>query len=65
MWTVIRMVRGIESADSIEDAFIEAGIMVRKKPVYKNVSDAENYYKLQVLSSEAEAANEILMEMGK
>lgn len=65
MWTVIRMVKGKPNADAIEDAFIRAGILVKKKKVYKNIPDAENYFELQVLSSEAEAANELLVEMGK
>ncbi len=64
MWTVIRMTKGAKQADDMEAILTGAGIMCRKRPVYKNTSDADNYYELLVLPSETEAANEILLENG-
>ncbi len=64
MWTVIRMIKGAKTADEMEGILTGAGIMCRKKPVYKNTPVADNYYELLVLPSETEAANEILLEKG-
>ena len=64
MWTVIRMIKGDKAADGMESLLTGAGIMCRKKPVYRNAHAADNYYELLVLPSETEAANEVLLEKG-
>ncbi len=64
MWTVIRMLKGEKAADDMESLLTGAGIMCRKRPVYKKTPAADNYYELLVLPSETEAANEILLEKG-
>ncbi len=64
MWTVIRMIKGAKAACDMENMLIGAGVMCRKRPVYKNAPAADNYYELLVLPSETEAANEILLEKG-
>ena len=58
------MIKGAKAADDIESILTGAGVMCRKKPVYKNAPAADNYYELLVLPSETEAANEILLEKG-
>ncbi len=64
MWTVLRMVKGASAADAMEQILAGAGIMCRKKPVYKNTPASDNYYEILVLPSETEAANEVLLEIG-
>jgi hypothetical protein len=58
------MAKGKALSDEMEKSLTSAGIMCRQKPVYKKTPEADNYYELLVLPSEAEAANEILFEKG-
>ena len=64
MWTVMRMIKGARAADDIEQILVGAGIMCKKRPVYKNALAAANYFEILVLPSETEAANEVLLEKG-
>lgn len=64
MWVVVTLAKSKDSAKSIEALLSTEGILVKIKPLYKNVSEDENYYEIHVLESEAREAREILMEKG-
>ncbi len=64
MWTVLRMIKGLNAADEMERILTGAGIMCKKRPVYKNTPASGNYFEMLVLPSETEAANETLLEEG-
>lgn len=64
MLVVIHMVRGLESAQRIESLLRNEGLFVRIRPVYKALSDEENYFEIKVLASELDEARDLLMEGG-
>lgn len=64
MLVVIHMVRGLDSAQRIENLLQREGFFVRLRPVYKALSDAENYFEIKVLASELSEARELLIENG-
>jgi hypothetical protein len=64
MWVVVTLAKSKESARTIESMLSSEGILVKVKPLYKNVSEDENYYEIHVLESEAEEAREILVDKG-
>lgn len=63
-WMIVQMARGLERAEQVCAALRKEGILVKAKAVYKNLPDAENYFEVHVLESEAEQAREILLENG-
>ena len=64
MWIVIHMAKGKDRCDKITAALSADGVLVKIKPAYKNVPDAENYYQICVLQSEADQARQVLIENG-
>lgn len=64
MWIVVTLAKSMEAAKKIEAALTAEGILVKLKPLYKNVPEEENYYEVHVLESEAKEASEIIMEKG-
>lgn len=63
-WIVIHMARSQQEAQRLSRKLSDEGVLVRLRPVYRNRPEQENYYELQVLKSEAEAAREIFLEKG-
>ena len=64
MWKVVYMAQTKAIADHITDLLNQEGFLVKVKPVYKNVSDEENYYEILVPQTEAQEVHDILMENG-
>lgn len=64
MLVVIHMVRGLDSAQRVEQRLKDEGFFVRIRPVYKALSEHENYFEIKVLASELEEARETLIESG-
>lgn len=64
MWVVVTLAKSSDAAKNIESLLSAEGILVKIKPLYKKVSESENYYEIYVLESEAEEARDILMEKG-
>ncbi len=62
MWVVIYMAKGIKQAEKLKNAIEYEGLIAKIMPVYKKMSDEENYYKIVVLAVEAEEAREIIMD---
>lgn len=64
MWRVVYMAQSKVIADHISDILNKEGFMVKIKPVYKNISDEDNYYEILVPQTEAQEVQDILMENG-
>ena len=64
MWRVVYMAQSKLIADHINDILSQEGFMVKLKPIYKNVSDENNYYEILVPQTEAQEVHDILMENG-
>lgn len=64
MWVVIHMAKSLQLAQTINDLLIREGFLVRLHPVYKAVSDEENYYELKVPAAEAAEAQQVLVDQG-
>ena len=64
MLVVIHLVRGLDCAPRIEQLLKDEGFLVRLRPVYKALCDAENYFEIKVLESELEEAREFLVSHG-
>lgn len=64
MWIVVTLAKSKDAAKKIQDILSAEGILVKLKPLYKNVNEELNYYEVLVLESEAEEAREILTDKG-
>ncbi|HHT65614.1 MAG: hypothetical protein ACOX25_10175 [Caldicoprobacterales bacterium] len=64
MWKVVYMTQTKDIADHIHDLLTREGFLIKIKPVYKNVSEQENYYEILVPHSEVQEVHTILMENG-
>lgn len=64
MWTVVYMAQTRLIADHIIELLTKEGFLVKMKPLYKNVTDQDNYYEVLVPQSEAPEVHDILMENG-
>lgn len=64
MWIIIHIVKSLSLAESISQELTREGFLVKISPVYRAVSDDENYYQLKVPEGEAAEARQVLMEHG-
>ncbi|MDD3465248.1 MAG: hypothetical protein PHH07_07205 [Candidatus Cloacimonetes bacterium] len=64
MWKVVYMAQTKNTANHIRDLLTKEGFLIKIKPVYKNVSDEENYYEILVPQTEVQEVHTILMENG-
>lgn len=64
MWRVVYMAQTKPMADHIVDLLVREGFLVKLKPIYKNISEDENYYEILVPQSEAQEVHDILMDNG-
>ncbi|MBQ8080609.1 MAG: hypothetical protein IJ240_01780 [Clostridia bacterium] len=64
LWTVIHMTRGQEKADMILAALQAEGFMARSTRMSRVMSDTEDDFEILVIASEAEEAQQFLIERG-
>ena len=64
MWIVVTLAKSKDAARKVQEILSAEGILVKLKPLYKNVNEEANYYEVLVLESEAEEAREILIDKG-
>jgi flavodoxin len=64
MWRVVYMAQTKPIADHIVDLLAKEGFLVKLKPIYKNISEDDNYYEVLVPQSEAQEVHDILMDNG-
>lgn len=64
MWMVVHMAKSEVAANAVQRLLVEEGLLVRVRPVFKTQNASANYYEIQVLASEAQAARDVLIEKG-
>lgn len=64
MWVVIYIAEGCSPSERLRALLEDEGIVVRVRPVYKNVPAEKNNYQIAVLEEETGAAGEVLAENG-
>ncbi len=64
MWMVVHMARSLSLAQTLREKLEREGFLVRLSPVYRAVSDDENYFELMVPESEAVEARQVLLDVG-
>jgi hypothetical protein len=64
MLRVVYMAQTKDTADRIRDLLTMEGFLIKIKPVYRNVSEEENYYEILVPQTEVEEVHTILLENG-
>ena len=64
MWIVIHMVRSHSQAQTVHDRLAEEGFLVKLMPVYRAVSEEENYFEIMVPEAEAAEARQVLLDQG-
>lgn len=62
-WVVIHMARSQQLAQKARDLLTGEGLMVRMRPVYRNVPDEENYFEILAIKSEACEARALLLDL--
>jgi len=64
MWIVIHMAKSLRLAKSVHEMLTSEGFLVRIRPIYRTLSEDDNYYELRVPESEAEEARQVLLDHG-
>lgn len=64
MWIVIHMAKSLALAQRLRKLLAEDGFFVKILPIYRGISDENNYYELMVPQSEAAEARQSLMDRG-
>jgi len=64
MWIVVYMAKSRAITEKIKTLLEQEGILVKLKPVYKKYGEEDNYYEILTLESEAEEAQEMILEHG-
>ena len=64
MWIVIHMTKAKTLALAICEQLTAEGFLVKISPVYRALSDEENYFELMVPESEAAEARQVLLDRG-
>lgn len=64
MWTVVYMAQSKDIATRLQDVLTKEGLLVKIRPISKNVENNDNYYEVLVPESEVEEAHGIIIETG-
>ncbi|SNX54829.1 hypothetical protein [Thermoanaerobacterium sp. RBIITD] len=64
MWTVIYMAHSMEIAEKVKDVLTKEGFLVKLKPLNKNLDNSEGYCEVMVPNSEAQDAQNTIIEYG-
>ncbi|MCL1963852.1 MAG: hypothetical protein FWF69_02175 [Firmicutes bacterium] len=64
MWMVIHMAKSKTLALSVCEQLEREGFLVKLSPVYRGISDEDNYFELMVPESEAAEARQVLLDRG-
>jgi hypothetical protein len=64
MWTVVYLAKNKKIADKVSKLMTNEGVLVKLRPVNKNIGEQDSYFEILVLESEVEEAHNILYELG-
>jgi hypothetical protein len=64
MWTVVYMAQSTEITEKLKGLLEDESILVKVRPVSKNIENNDNYYEILVPESEVEEAHSVIIEKG-
>ncbi|WHH60468.1 hypothetical protein [Petroclostridium sp. X23] len=64
MWTVVYMAQSKDIVMKLQEILEKEGLLVKIRPISKNVENNDNYYEVLVPESEVEEAHSIIIETG-
>ncbi|MFA6308709.1 MAG: hypothetical protein WC677_03045 [Clostridia bacterium] len=64
MWTVVYMAQNEEMVLVLKDLLANEGILVKIRPISKNVENNDNYFEILVPEAEVEEAHSVIIENG-
>lgn len=64
MWTVVYMAQSKEIVVKLQEILEKEGLLVKVRPISKNVENSDNYYEVLVPESEVEEAHSIIIDTG-
>ncbi|MDK2810615.1 MAG: hypothetical protein PWR27_1324 [Petroclostridium sp.] len=64
MWTVVYMAQSKEIVIKLQQVLEKEGLLVKIRPISKNLDNNDNYYEVLVPESEVEEAHSIIIDTG-
>lgn len=64
MWTVVYMAQSKEIVMKLQEILEKEGLLVKIRPISKNLENNDNYYEVLVPESEVEEAHSIIIDTG-
>ena len=64
MWTVVYMAQSKEIVIKLQQVLEKEGLLVKIRPINKNLDNSDNYYEVLVPESEVEEAHSIIIDTG-
>ena len=64
MWTVVYMAQSKEIVTKLQEILEKEGLLVKIRPISKNLENNDNYYEVLVPESEVEEAHSIIIDTG-
>ncbi|NLY44192.1 MAG: hypothetical protein GX066_09580 [Clostridiaceae bacterium] len=64
MWTVVYMAQSKEIVIKLQQVLEKEGLLVKIRPINKNLDNNDNYYEVLVPESEVEEAHSIIIDTG-
>lgn len=64
MWTVVYMAQSKEIVIKLQQVLEQEGLLVKIRPINKNLDNNDNYYEVLVPESEVEEAHSIIIDTG-
>lgn len=64
MWTVVYMAQSKDIAAKMQELLSNDGILVKLRPVSKNIENSDNYFEVLVPETEVDEAHNVIIENG-
>ncbi|MDK2799731.1 MAG: hypothetical protein PWP27_1122 [Clostridiales bacterium] len=64
MWTVVYMAQSKEIVMKLQQILEKEGLLVKIRPISKNIENNDTYYEVLVPESEVEEAHSIIIDTG-
>lgn len=64
MWTVVYMAQNEQIVLALKELLANEGILVKIKPISKNLENNDNYFEILVPEAEVEEAHSVIIENG-
>lgn len=64
MWTVVYIAQSGDVATKLQDVLQKEGLLVKTRPITKNMESGDNYFEVLVPEAEVSEAHSIIIEKG-